>query len=128
MNEELKAKLLQYLSSVEGSVEKAIDFTSEQAPLYVKELCQIGVVENGTKFLCCVIGLCLVWTATAVINYLMRKQDAEARAISALASLAIAVIVSIPLSCFGLDRGIEAYKAAYAPRVFIVERIHEMTK
>lgn len=128
MNDEIKNKLLQYLQSVEGSIEKAVDFTSEQAPLYVQELCQIGFVENGVKCAACLLACFFTFLVYLAIQYCMRSQSEESRALAATFPGIIGASVSVVAIAGCVDYGIEAYKAAYTPRVYIVEKLHEMTK
>ncbi len=128
MNDEIKERLIRYLDSVEGKVEKAIDFTSDQVPLYVQELCQYGAVSNLIVVGFCLIALILIVVAFAVANFLARKCDLVDRGGVAAVSFVIAAGVAGFISLAMIDAGREAYKAAYCPRVYVVEQIGKLTK
>ena len=128
MNDEIKQRLLTYLDSVEGSIEKAVDFTSDQVPLYVQELCHYGAVSNAipaAMILALWLGL---FIAAVAVNVAARKEKADDR-LGVFGLSMFALIVGSAFCGAGFcDFGSEAYKAAYCPRVYVVEQIHELVK
>lgn len=128
MNDEIKQRLLTYLDSMEGSIEKAVDFTSDQVPLYVQELCQYGVFSNSIPVLIAVTVWVLAVLTCLVFNYAIRKEDREDRAAAFCLSLAGMTVLTAFIGSLACDYGSEAYKAAYCPRVYVVEQIHELVK
>lgn len=128
MDEQVKNKLLQYLETVEGSVQKAVDFTSDQVPLYVKELCEYGFFDHGITAVACLSGVVVILMICLIVNFLFRKLPGEIRLILGMASIFLLALFGGILTESTLKHGKEAYKCKYAPRVYIVEQIHELTK
>lgn len=128
MDEQVKNKLLQYLETVEGSVQKAVDFTSDQVPLYVKELCEYGFFDHGITAITCLTGAIIIFMVCLIVNFLCRKLPVEIRLILGMSSIFLLMLFGGLLTESTLRHAKEAYKCKYAPRVYIVEKIHELTK
>lgn len=129
MNEEIKQRLFKYLDSVEGSIEKAVDFTSDQVPLYVQELCHYGAVSNGLPAAMSVAGMMLLTIIYAVTVGMSGKAECPVdRNMGRAVSTLVWLMLLFGLSTHAVDYGSEAYKAAYCPRVYVVEQIHELVK
>ena len=127
MNEEIRMKLIEYLGTMENSVSKAVDFSAEQAPLYVQEVCMYGFTSNMVITVVCAVLFCLGSLVTPSIAFVLRKQtDIDFWAPVICAGI-IQCMTIIPL-VEGIDHGLEAYKAKFAPRVYIVEQISQAIK
>lgn len=129
MDEALKERLIRYLDSVEGKVDKAIDFTAEQTPLYVQELCQYGAVQHAVPIVASAVGSLIVLVLLVIVFIGTRScADKDDRAfVRFFTSFAAAMIW---LGCF-LCIAVEApnlYKCMYCPRVYVVEQISEMVR
>jgi hypothetical protein len=129
VDDQIKDKLLAYLSSVEGSVEKALDFTSDQVPLYVQELCEYGFFSNAVSATICLFVALALFVLICVVNFLCRKID------DGVLRLCIFIVSSLFGLCFigmAVDFGVrdacQAYKCKYAPRVYVVEEISRLVK
>jgi hypothetical protein len=129
MDDELKAKLLTYLNEVEAAATTGKDFLIEQAPLYVQELIAwefwSSVMATGcTLAVALAIGLFLRWW----FPFSAKFQDTSYRdgtrimfgiwGGAAIAGCLVMAVVSA--SC--------ALKVSVAPRVVIVEKLHEALK
>lgn len=128
MNEEIKQRLLTYLDSVEGSIEKAVDFTSDQVPLYVQELCHYGAVSNAIPAVLILAAWLGLFIVAVAVNVAARNEKADDRW-GCFGLTLFAFVVGSAFCGLGICKcGAEAYKAAYCPRVYVVEQIHELVK
>ena len=127
MDDELKAKLLTYLNEVEAAATTGKDFLIEQAPLYVQELLAWGFWENTLAAGGCVVAM-IVCGLVALSGYRRRTTIFSSEDIGDITHgiLAIAAAVLIPVTIIGAStQGKQAVKVVVAPRVVIVEKLHE---
>jgi hypothetical protein len=128
MNEEIKTKLLEYLTKVENGVEQAANFTAEQAPLYIQDLISWGIIKNGiwagVSFLAMIVGfilLILTW-------YLSRNFDRYDKVPARLIGTTLSLFLIAGSVCASVANGLQAAKCYYTPRVYVVETIQELIK
>jgi hypothetical protein len=129
MDEALKERLIRYLDSVEGKVDKAIDFTAEQTPLYVQELCQYGAMKHGMCVAAALLLSVALFIAWCITMWACRVEEkpADRWVVRSLFSALFALVALAPF--FTLEsHAPELYKCVYCPRVYIVEQISEMVK
>lgn len=129
MDEALKERLIRYLDSVEGKVDKAIDFTAEQTPLYVQELCQYGAVNHATAIVIAAFAITSIMLAYVILFFMTRNiQDDEPRYM--LRGFGLIPVAFVSLFAGGsIEKHVpELYKCVYCPRVYIVEQISNMVK
>lgn len=121
VNEELKVKMLEYLSHMESGLKSAADFSVEQAPLVVQEFIawefwkHTIVASAGILFSCCL--LALFWR-------LQKAMKGEDR-LMVIGVGVCAVVISLCISCAEASM---AVKAAVAPRVVVLEKVASLVK
>jgi hypothetical protein len=119
INDEVKAKMLEYLQQLEAGVKSAADFSAEQAPLVVQEFLLWILISNAVaaSFLGSLV------LATLILSVVMyRRSDSEER-------FFIWLFAAIPLTVFsaGCCASLhEAGKAYIAPRVVVLEKISSL--
>lgn len=129
MDEQLKERLIRYLDSVEGNLDKAIDFTAEQTPLYVKELCEYGAISHAIPLaVCVVILLGLGILAFIAIVLVIGKKEFDEKWLVALGIIVVTAFFSMPAVQIATSNAQEMYKCLYCPRVYIVEQISQMVR
>jgi hypothetical protein len=111
-----------------GYVDKAVDFTMEQAPLVVKEYVTWifwSAVINAIMWVICITALiCLsvfIWKRAKGID------DDCARGFTYALSLALLIPAFFMVGDVGSNTK-EAVKAAVAPRVLLIEKATEMVR
>lgn len=126
MNQEINDKLMQYLGSLEGAVETAIDFSKEQAPQVIRELVEYTIAYNGliVGLSAAVIMLSLLVNAVVILarNKLCKNEPGLPVAISLIVS-AFTVVPALTVLSNCLP---DLMKAWFAPRLFVLEYIADM--
>ena len=123
MKKELQEKALEMLSWVE----QAKDFTLEQAPLYIRELVELHFMENAISTLVGSLGLLLVLVLTVCALLAVNKKapsDDKAPAIICLLALVLPLIFMLGNQV--KKTTIECYKAKYAPRVLVIDKLRSL--
>lgn len=129
MDEALKERLIRYLDSVEGKVDKAIDFTAEQTPLYVQELCQYGAVQHAAPIIAAIVGALIVLALLAAVFIGSRACEAkEDRSFVRFCASFASALIWAGCFLFIAAEVPKLYKCVYCPRVYIVEQISNMVK
>ena len=127
MDEDLKARMIQYLDSLEDGIGKAVDFTAEQTPQVIEELIQytlaISCIKAGfgcLAVMAILVAFCIAWRVSSKCdNEGMWSIRAVAGFIGGLLSVMITDViilnhVSIALKCW------------LAPRVFVLEYLRDL--
>lgn len=125
MNDEIKRRLLAYLDKFEGSVDKAVDFTAEQMPLYLTELCQYTIVHSIMVTAAFAALALVVWLFMIVLVF--KEKDGDRVEDLAIGHLFFAILMFIPTAMV-VDIASDGVKAYFAPRVFVVDKITELVK
>lgn len=135
MNEELKAKLLQYLEYIEQGVHKGADFVAEQTPLYVQELLAWhfwSYIGDATLFLLPAVVLTVggrwLWNYGSPERNKASDQRTNAEndfvfGTTLVPCFAYAIAVGLMFGVIG--KSFHAAKAKIAPRVIVVEKLQE---
>ncbi len=125
MNEEIKKKLEENAVGLLEFVEKSKDFVLEQAPLYVQELVAFHFISNAATL----TGI-LIFFFTVLIffiksfKYGLKHEFEDFPHVLFPAISGLLLIASVLMVCdFGAKVAIECYKAKYAPRVLIIEKL-----
>ncbi len=128
MDEQIKERLVRYLDSVEGSIEKAVDFTSDQVPLYVQELCQFGAFKYGFAVASLTVAVVVLTVIYSVVMYKLGYVKDDDRWFARMMSTMIWFVISAGI-CIGVtENAVSAYKCMYCPRVYVVEQIRDLTR
>jgi len=126
MNEELQNKLIDYLNTIEGGIEKAVDFTAEQTPQVIEELIQYTLVISCVK---AGVG-CLVMTAILglfITSCVKREQWHPQDPVFLPVCVGVIGAGLLLLTfCATLSPIQVALKCWLAPRVFILEYICDL--
>ena len=120
MDDELKAKLFEYLETIEGRVDGASDFVASEAPLVVAEFIQWEVVVGLMIAGASVLSFLIIMLVALICWKKSGNDDAKA------ATATFGGLLSIVAICFcfhGLEKSTKAY---VAPRIVVLEKIHEM--
>lgn len=125
MNDEIKRRLLVYLDKFEGSVEKAVDFTAEQMPLYLTELCQYTVVQAIIVVAAVAFFAMASWLF--MIFIIWKQEDSDRVGTLMFGHLFWLIVMIIP-GLMVVDQARDGLKAYFAPRVFVVDKITELVK
>lgn len=126
MNEELQSKLIEYLSKIEGGIERAVDFSAEQAPLVIQELIQWTIVEH-TIYAVLWCGLAMFFVILSGLCVIRRRKwDPEDPAFpvmfGGIPSFVCATLTGTP----AVINGSVALKAYLAPRLFVLEYLRDL--
>ncbi len=125
MNDEIKRRLLAYLDKFEGSVDKAVDFTAEQMPLYLTELCQYTIVHSIMVTAIFAAFAFAIWLFMIVL--VLKDKDDDRVEKLAIGHFLLALIMFVPATVV-IDIACDGIKAYFAPRVFVVDKIIELAK
>jgi len=126
--EQLQAKLLEYLTALEAGIKQGGDFVAEQTPLVVQEflawMFAEAVIYAVVSFIVFVIALRLLkllWVHTADFHH----EDREfCRAFGTFGLSVVAI-----LSCgVAVHQSTRAIKVSVAPRVVVLEKSAELIK
>lgn len=125
MNEELKAKLLTYLASLEGAVKGAGEFAAEQAPLVVQEYVLYMRVTSTLSMLLAgfffvIVLLVLRWFATASEHDIKGNAGGGAVVVMVAAFAFGAAVTAANVST--------CIKSYVAPRILVLDYIREQVK
>lgn len=130
MNDEIKAKLLQYVNGLESVVESGGDFLSEQLPLFVKELLAWEFYSS--------IFLVVAFSILAAISCRLfcqcwrwlDKHESIKGYNDFMPLFGIGLVLSFIASCvfviLSLTNGYHSVKVAVAPRVVLMEKVVEV--
>lgn len=128
MNEELKQRLIKYLDGMEGAIDKAVDFTVEQAPLVIQDILNWAITESIISL---VFMVSLILVACYAANRILKniKNDKSIgnadREFNNFMTYLVSGMIVIPLtlgSFFTAQNGLKAY---VAPRLYILEQIKD---
>ena len=125
MNDEIKRRLLVYLDKFEGSVDKAVDFTAEQMPLYLTELCQYTVVQSLIVVAAVAFFAMASWLF--MIFVIWKQEDCDRVGTLVICHIFWLTVMIIP-GLMVADHASDGLKAYLAPRVFIVDKLTELVK
>jgi hypothetical protein len=125
MNDEIKRRLLAYLDKFEGSVDKAVDFTAEQMPLYLTELCQYTIVHSIMVTAIFAAFAFAIWLFMIVL--VLKDKDDDRVEKLVVGHFFFAILMFIPATIV-VDIASDGVKAYFAPRVFVVDKITELVK
>lgn len=126
MNEELQRKLIEYLSKIEGGIERAVDFSAEQVPLVIQELIQWTIVEHTiyaatwgclAMFFVMLLGLCIIRR---------EKWDPEDPTFPVLFIGIPSFVCATLTGAQVVINGSVALKAYLAPRLFVLEYLKDL--
>ncbi len=126
MDIDLKAKLIEYLKSVESTVSDAGEFVKAELPLVVSEYVRWVLVSNFAGCCLCIIGFAVSMTFTwKVWKWLCKPENANEGAEPVM----ILPVILLASSIGGIvATGMEATKAYVAPRVLVLEKLQELTR
>ncbi len=136
MDDELKAKMLQYLESIEQGVQQAGDFAKAEIPAVASEYVHWYMFDS---FISASV-LLLISSLSAWLLFLSGKKAFSLLVSSpkknndfdffmlCLMTFLVSACVAVPCFINGLLQARQGYKAAVAPRVIILEKIQELTK
>jgi hypothetical protein len=131
----LLEKAIQYLESAEA-------FVQGEVPLYLTELLRFKVVEHLVEYFDDMLCIGVIYTIAAILSSLLRKEytkktekgvykyDQEEREVS----LSVQIIVHtmgiflLTLSICKTNHLVQAYKAAYSPRVYLIDYVKDSIK
>lgn len=121
----IQEKLQESAGKLLDFVEKSGDFVVEQAPLYVQELVEYHFFENLLGLVICVFFLISIISA-CLLTIRNRLKYSDDKFPECLFALAFSIVFTIPCIIEGSDYIKECYKAKYAPRVLIVEKLNKL--
>ena len=122
MNKELEDKLAENAANLLEFVEKSSSFVVEQAPLYVQELIPFHFFENAFTFVTSVLIMLAMLIPFFWFKRVWRWADEEGIQ-PAIMSFCLPILI-ICIQYLTLEKsGKECFKAKYAPRVLIIEKL-----
>jgi hypothetical protein len=126
MDEQLKAKLVGYLDTIESKVKAGNDFVAAEAPLAVQEWLTWMAWESGIY-----AAACLVTVLVGVFTFrkLFRKWPASNHIteLPLVCGMLACVTVGTITLIFGVVHGMQCAKVIVAPRVVVIEKVSELT-
>lgn len=124
MDIDLKAKLIEYLKTVESTVSDAGEFVKAELPMVVSEYVSWCLVSHSIGCVLSVIGAVLGAILSCKTWGWINKPNADG-----LEPL-IVIPICFCLGCFAgsVQNGLQATKAYVAPRIIVLEKIHELTR
>jgi len=133
MKQEIQDKIQENAVGLLDFVSQSKDFILEQAPIYVQELVQLHFIDNISSLIIksILLLLCLVLTVSAISKRNeMIKSTTSCEVVDAICECTLRVGALLILAISFLSNGIkkdavECYKAKYAPRVLIIEKLNK---
>ena len=119
-------KLLEYLETMESGIEKAVDFSAEQAPLVIQEYLTWMFWESiiaGTALLLAAIG---AWILLRIIYWATKEASQVDKEMARSIAWGIAFLANIIVLPFSGLNYMIALKVVVAPRVIILEKLAEL--
>ena len=131
MKEESKTKLQETATELLDFVNTSKDFVLEQTPLYVQEVVEFHFLENaisaGLNLVIAIVTLLVITFA----SYKIYKKDTSNWDVEWFVVALIAILSAMILIVSGeytTKYSKECYKAKYAPRVLIIEKLTELRR
>lgn len=129
MNEEAKKIALEYLQKLLQGLEKGVDFAGEQIPLVLQEIVAYGRFYSTI----CIVAAVIVLIVGAFIykkiwNYSEDLVDGDKYPIRIIGGFVFSIAVGIPffgLICNNFDKFAKSW---VAPRLYLIEYLHELVK
>ena len=131
MKEELKTKLQETATELLDFVNNSKDFVLEQTPLYVQEVVEFHFIDNALSAGMCGVFILCVLIITAFSSYKVYKVDRSDWGIEWITLGAILILIVVLTHIMGerlIEHSKECYKAKYAPRVLIIEKLSELKR
>lgn len=125
MNEEIQAKLAQYMQYLEDGLKTGADFTAEQAPLVVQEILAWEFIQYVVYGLAFLVPIMILLAGIYKLSKYWNSSD-ENTAFPAIMFSLIFFIVSAGLFMGVIHNTMGALKVTYAPRLIIIEKATEL--
>ena len=128
MNEELKQRLIKYLDGMEGAIDKAADFTVEQAPLVIQDILNWAIARSliSSSFMIITM-IVIMYILYRLTKYISASNDISNsdRGFFKTMIYSISAIPLILLSVGLWESSQDGIKALVAPRLYILEQIKD---
>lgn len=125
MNEEIQAKLAQYMQYLEDGLKTGADFTAEQAPLVVQEILAWEFIQYVVYGLAFLVPIMILLAGIYKLSKYWNHSDEDTAFPSILVSILFSVI-AIGLFIGVASNTMGALKVTYAPRLVIIEKAADL--